>query len=45
MNRLEIAEEMTIYHVAEHKQQILAALESGDGLELDLSHVAENRVS
>lgn len=40
-NRLVLTEDMTIYHAQEQKQQLMAALESGHGLELDLSQVAE----
>lgn len=39
--RLTIDENMTIYHAAAQKQQLLDALDGGDGLELDLSGVAE----
>lgn len=38
---LAIVEDMTIYHAAIHKQQLLAALAAGDELDIDLSAVAE----
>jgi anti-sigma B factor antagonist len=40
-NRLAILEDMTIYHVLDHKQRLMTALESSDGLEIDLSQVGE----
>lgn len=39
--RLAITQELTIYHAMEQKQQVIAALEASEGLELDLSQVAE----
>ena len=39
--RLCIVEDLTIYHAMEQKQQLVAALEEAEALELDLSHVAE----
>jgi anti-anti-sigma factor len=36
---LAIAQDMTIYHAAELKSQLLAVLADGDGLALDLSQV------
>ncbi len=40
-NRLSISEDLTIYHALEHKERLIAALDAGDGLELDLSQVGE----
>ncbi len=40
-NRLSWVEDLTIYHAQEHKDRLLAALDTGDGLELDLSQVGE----
>ncbi len=40
-NRLSISEDLTIYHALEHKERLIAALDAGDGLELDLSPVGE----
>ena len=40
-NRLTIIEDLTIYHALAHKQQLLDALQAANGLELDLSQVAE----
>jgi len=40
-NRLVILEDMTIYNALEQKSRLVAALESGSGLELDLSQVIE----
>lgn len=39
--RLALSGELTIYHAAEVKQQVLAALRAGPVLELDLSGVTE----
>lgn len=39
--RLNWVEDLTIYHAQEHKDRLLAALDTGDGLELDLSQVGE----
>jgi len=39
--RLAILEDLTIYHALEQKQQLMAALDGTDALELDLSHVGE----
>lgn len=41
INRLVIADDLSIYHAMEQKQQLIAALEAVDALELDLSQVAE----
>ncbi|ANQ83496.1 lipid asymmetry maintenance protein MlaB [Azoarcus olearius] len=38
---LAIVEDMTIYHAAEQKQQLVAALAQADELQIDLSAVAE----
>lgn len=40
-SRLAIAEDLTIYHAQEQKERMSAALETADGLELDLSQVGE----
>lgn len=40
-NRLVIVEDMTIYNALDQKNQLVAALDAADGLELDLSQVAE----
>lgn len=40
-SRLAIQAEMTIYQAMEQKQQLIAALEATDALELDLSQVGE----
>lgn len=40
-NRLSISEDLTIYHALEHKERLIAVLDAGDGLELDLSQVGE----
>lgn len=40
-HRLNWNEDLTIYHALEHKERLLAALETGNGLELDLSQVNE----
>ena len=39
--RLTLLDDMTIYNATAQKQQLLDALQAGDGLELDLSAVAE----
>ena len=39
--RLAIGHPMTIYHAQQQKGELLEALASGSGLELDLSQVAE----
>ena len=39
--RLAIQADLTIYHAMEQKQQLIAALEQAEGLELDLSQVGE----
>ena len=39
--RLNWVENLTIYHAQEHKERLLAALDAGSGLELDLSQVGE----
>ncbi|MDO9600555.1 MAG: STAS domain-containing protein [Azoarcus sp.] len=39
--RIAIAEDMTIYNAAVHKQQLIEALGAHDELEIDLSAVAE----
>ncbi|QDF95528.1 anti-sigma B factor antagonist [Azoarcus sp. DD4] len=39
--RLAIVEDMTIYHAAAQKQQLVDALAATDDLEIDLSAVAE----
>jgi len=39
--RLALTEELTIYHAAEQKQQLMAALAESSALELDLSQVPE----
>jgi len=39
--RFSIVGDMTIYHAAEQKQQLLDALNAGDELDLDLSTVTE----
>lgn len=41
MQRLELAEELTIYTAMEYKSKLLAFLAQGDELELDLFHVQE----
>ena len=41
IRQLAIAQDMTIYHAAEQKTQLLEALAQGQTLELDLSQVAE----
>ena len=41
IHRLAIAEDLTIYHVLELKQRLMAALDENDCLELDLSQVGE----
>ena len=41
VRRLAITQDMTIYHAAEQKNQLLEALNEGQTLELDLSQVAE----
>ena len=40
-NRLVIVEDMTIYNALDQKNRLVAALDGADGLELDLSQVAE----
>lgn len=40
-NRLVIVEDMTIYNALDQKNRMVAALGAGDGVELDLSQVAE----
>ena len=40
-NRLVITEDLTIYHAMDQKNQLLDALNSTAGLELDLSQVSE----
>lgn len=40
-SRLVLTQELTIYHAMAQKQQVMAALDAADGLELDLSQVAE----
>lgn len=40
-NRLVIVEDMTIYNALDQKKRLVAALDGADGLELDLSQVAE----
>lgn len=40
-SRLVIVEDMTIYNALDQKNQLVAALDAADGLELDLSQVAE----
>jgi len=40
-SQLALSGELTIYHAAEVKQQVLAALRTGPVLELDLSGVTE----
>ena len=39
--RLNWVDNLTIYHAQEHKERLLAALDAGSGLELDLSQVGE----
>lgn len=39
--RLNWVDNLTIYHAQEHKERLLAALDAGGGLELDLSQVGE----
>lgn len=41
IHRLAIAEDLTIYHVLELKQRLVAALDDCERLELDLSQVGE----
>lgn len=41
MQTLDITGEMTIYTAAEHKDQLLAFIESGHALEINLSQVSE----
>jgi len=41
MQTLDITGEMTIYTAAEQKQQLLAFIESGSSLEINLSQVSE----
>ncbi|MGB0126061.1 MAG: STAS domain-containing protein [Rhodocyclaceae bacterium] len=40
-SRLEVEEELTIYHAAQLKEALLAGLSQGEALEVDLSQVAE----
>lgn len=40
-HRLALTEDMTIYHVAAHKEAIVAALAAAERLELDLSAVPD----
>lgn len=40
-SRLVIVEDMTIYNALDQKNRLVAALDGADGLELDLSQVAE----
>lgn len=40
-SRLAITEDLTIYHAMDQKQQLMAALEGAEALDLDLSQVAE----
>lgn len=41
ISRLSFVEDLTIYHALEQKQTLIAALDAAEGLELDLSQVAE----
>lgn len=41
IRRLAVAEDMTIYHAAKHKQEWLEALQACEVLEMDLANVAE----
>jgi anti-sigma B factor antagonist len=40
-NRVTLHEDLTIYHAAEHKQQLLDALAGDGAVEVDLSQVGE----
>lgn len=40
-SRVEVAEELTIYHAAQLKEDLLAPLAQAQAIELDLSQVAE----